>query len=187
MPSIRTVFLIPLSIRFASRLIAASAIACLPLLVASGCSSVDRPNFSGSWKLDPAQSNFGPVPGPSESTQVIEHNEPLLRLTAESEGFMGANSVEFEFVTDGSEKPQSVDGRSRETQTYWDESVLVTEWVIDNPGQPQFEMVDRRSLSADGQTMTVDRHVRSNWAEWEQKAVYVRVPRPQDAPAPGGG
>lgn len=145
-------------------------------LASTGCAQPERPNFSGLWELDASQSDFGPVPGPSQSTQVIEHQEPVVRLTADSVGFMGEDHVEFEFRTDGSEAVQTVAGRARKTQSYWDDRVLVTEWEIDNPGQPRFEMVDRRSLSEDGQTMIVDRQVQSNWAEWEQKAVYVRRP-----------
>ncbi len=143
-------------------------------VAAAGCNQVERPDFSGHWELDVSQSDFGPVPGPSQSTQVIEHEEPILRLTSDSVGFMGEDHVEFEFHTDGSEAIQTVEGRARKTQSYWDDQVLITEWEIDNPGQPRFEMVDRRSLSEDGQTMTVDRQVHSNWADWEQKAVYVR-------------
>lgn len=157
------------------------------ILLASNCTQPGHPDFSGAWELDAAQSNFGPVTGPSQSTQVIEHQEPLLRVTSDSEGFMGDNHVEFEFATDGSEKIQTIDGRPRKTQSYWQGVVLVTEWEIDNPGQPRFEMLDRRQLSPDGQTMTVDRKVVSNWAEWEQKAVYVRKPSGQAAPGAGGG
>jgi hypothetical protein len=165
-----------------------SALVLLALIFAGmGCSHADRPDFSGSWQLDAAQSDFGPEPGPSQSTQIIEHNEPVLRVTADSEGFMGQNHVELEFVTDGSEKIQTVDGKPRKTRTHWDEGVLVTEWGIDNPGPPRFEMVERRSLSADGQTMTVKRQVRSNWADWEEKAVFVRRPSEQGARSSSGG
>ena len=151
-----------------------------------GCSQVERPDFSGTWELDAAQSNFGPVPGPSQSTQVIEHQEPLLRLTADSEGFMGDTHVELEMVTDGSETMQTVDGRPRKLQTYWEGAVLVTAWEIANPGRARFEMVDRRSLSTDGQTMTVERQMHSNGADWQQKAVFVRKASGQAAPAADG-
>ena len=143
-------------------------------LAAEGCSQVERPDFSGLWELDAARSDFGPVPGPSQSTQIIEHEEPVLRLTADSVGFMGNDHIEFEFRTDGSETIQTIEGRPRRTHSHWEDGVLVTTWEIDNPGQPRFEMVDRRSLSEDGQTMIVDRQVLSEWAEWEQKAFYVR-------------
>jgi hypothetical protein len=151
-----------------------SAVVLLALILAAGCSRPRHPDFSGSWELDAARSDFGPEPGPSQSTQVIEHKEPLLRLKVDSRGFMGESHVEFEYVTDGSEKVQTIEGKPRKMRTYWQEAVLVTEWQIDNPSPPQFEMVERRSLSPDGQTMTVQRRVHSNWADWEQKAVFVR-------------
>lgn len=152
------------------------ALLLLAAVAGTGCSQTERPDFSGSWELDASQSDFGPVPGPTQSTQIIEHQEPLLRLTADSAGFMGADHVEFEFHTDGTETVQTIEGRPRKTQSYWEDKVLVTKWEIDNPGQPLFEMVDRRSLSEDGRTMIVNRQVYSKWAEWEQKAVYVRKP-----------
>jgi hypothetical protein len=152
-----------------------------------GCASSDRPNFSGTWELDVARSNFGPVPGPSKSTQVIEHQEPHLRLTADSEGFMGETHVELEMITDGSETEQTVDGRPRKMQTYWDGAALVTEWEVANPGQARFAMVDRRTLSQDGETMTVKRQLRSNGADWEQTAVFTRKRMESTAPAGSGG
>jgi hypothetical protein len=152
------------------------ALLLLAALAGAGCSQTERPDFSGSWELDASQSDFGPVPGPTQSTQIIEHQDPLLRLSADSTGFMGADHVEFEFQTDGTETVQTIEGRPRKTQSYWEDKVLVTKWEIDNPGQPLFEMVDRRSLSEDGRTMIVNRQVYSKWAEWEQKAVYVRKP-----------
>lgn len=100
---------------------------------------------------------------------------------------MGENHFEFEFVTDGTDTVQTVDGKTRATETYWDGSVLVTEWEIEDPGQPRFTMVDRRSLSEDGETMTVARQVHSNWADWEQKAVYQRQGPGQDVSAGGSG
>lgn len=150
-----------------------------------GCQA-NHPNFSGTWELDVARSDFGPVPGPSQSTQVIEHEEPHLRLTADSEGFMGETHVELEMVTDGSETVQTVEGRPRKMQTYWDGVVLVTEWEVANPGQARLQMVDRRTLSDDGETMTVQRQVRSNGADWEQTAVFARK-RAEGAAAAAGG
>jgi hypothetical protein len=156
------------------------------VLAGLGCSHAKHPDFSGSWQLDAAHSDFGPEPGPSQSTQIIEQDD-VLRVTADSEGFMGNSHVELEFPTDGSEKVQTVEGKPRKTRTYWEDAVLVTEWGVDNPAPPRFEMVERRSLSADGQTMTVQRQVHSSWADWEQKAVFVRKPAAAAAPAAGSG
>lgn len=162
--------------------------AVLSLLPWSACSRAPRPDFSGAWELDVARSNFGPVPGPSKATHVIEHHEPLLKLTTDSDGFMGENHAQFEFVTDGSEKIQTIDGKQRMTHTHWDGVVLVTEWKIDSPGQPAMSMTDRRSLSADRQTLTVDRKVVTSWTEWTQKAVFVRkTPDKTEAKANGQG
>jgi hypothetical protein len=169
-------YLFPFDCAFLSRFGLSSSLLAVVLLAGSGCSQVARPDFSGRWELDVSQSDFGPVPGPSQSTQVIEHQDPVLRLTADSVGFMGEDHAEFEFQTDGSDAIQTVEGRARKTQSYWEDAVLITEWEVENPGQPRFEMIDRRSLSEDGQTMVVDRLVRSSWDEWEQKAVYTRKP-----------
>jgi hypothetical protein len=176
-----------LPVKLEARLLASCTAIAFLLFATSGCISGARPNFSGSWELDTAHSDFGPEPGPSKSTQVIEHQEPVLRLTADSEGFMGENHLDCKFVTDGSEQTQTVEGKPRRTRTYWEGSVLVTEWKVDNPGPPGLEMVERRSLSADGQTMTVQRQVHSSWADWEQKAVFVRRSSEQNAPAASGG
>jgi hypothetical protein len=92
---------------------------CVLMLTLSGCGApgADRPDFSGVWKLDAARSDFGPVPGPSEATHVIHHEEPRLRLTTDSAGFMGERHTELELLTDGSEQTHTVDGNPRVTRT----------------------------------------------------------------------
>ena len=144
------------------------------LVLLASCAAKNHPNFTGTWQLDPKQSNFGPVPGPTQLVQIIEHHEPVLRMKSESIGFMGETSSDVEFVTDGSEKTQTIDGKPRQSRTHWEGNVLVTQWTIANPGQPAMQMTDRRLLSEDGRTMVVDRQVHSDYDDWTQKAVFVR-------------
>ena len=36
-----------------------------------------KPNFSGTWELDTAKSDFGPLPAPEKQTRVIEHQSEV--------------------------------------------------------------------------------------------------------------
>ncbi len=45
-----------------------------------------KPNYSGTWKLNAAKSDFGPIPGPDSRTDVIEHNDPALKVSTSQDG-----------------------------------------------------------------------------------------------------
>lgn len=51
------------------------------LLVTASIGAQGTPNFSGTWSLDVAKSDFGPAPPPESVVMVIDHKEPTIKST----------------------------------------------------------------------------------------------------------
>ena len=50
-----------------------------------------KPNFAGTWSLDVAKSDFGPMPAPESIVHVIEHNEPNIKITTTQKNVVAAD------------------------------------------------------------------------------------------------
>jgi len=48
--------------------------------LASIALAVDKPNFSGDWKMNAAKSNFGAIPAPATYTRKVTHAEPSITI-----------------------------------------------------------------------------------------------------------
>src|SRR5260370_23828026 len=78
--------------------------------LASLAMAADKPNFTGSWKLDPDKSTFGPIPPPSSMTRKIDHTDPALNLTEDRSGPQGDQTLVFKYSTDGKETTNELMG-----------------------------------------------------------------------------
>jgi len=122
----------------------------LPLLIlasASILSAGTKPNFSGTWKLNVAQSDLGGAPIEALVVEV-EHKEPIFKYVAKG----SANGQPFQeqelLTTDG--KPGQ-DSHGANVTTKWDGEALVTR-ASSGDGSPLYE--SRISLAADRKTIT---------------------------------
>ncbi len=128
-------------------------------------------DFSGTWTLDQEASQFPQPPGGgggrggqrggsrggfgASATIVITQSETELSMEQQA----GGQSRTVVYRLDGSEST-SVAGRGEMTTTSrWDDAALVTEGtnVVSTPrGELTLDIHERRTLSPDGQTMTVE-------------------------------
>ena len=129
-------------------------------------------DFSGTWTLDQEASQFPQPPGGgggrggsrqgggrgglgAGATIVITQTETVLSMEQQA----GGQSRTVVYRLDGSEST-SVAGRGEMTTTSrWDGAALVTEGtnVVSTPrGELTLDIHERRTLSPDGQTMTVE-------------------------------
>ncbi|MDQ6758515.1 MAG: hypothetical protein M3Z32_01460, partial [Acidobacteriota bacterium] len=59
-----------------------------------------KPNFSGTWKLNVAKSDFGVIPGPESRTDIIDHSDPSLKVSVKEEGPQGKRDYALVMSTD---------------------------------------------------------------------------------------
>jgi hypothetical protein len=151
------------------------AIALLVLALPFAAPAQDaKPNFSGTWELQVAQSDFGPLPGPESLTNVVDHREPKVKITSTAKTAEGDRVTELLYTTDGEECSNQIRGSTAKSRTRWVERELVTEMQLELQGA-KLQLKDRWSLSEDGQTWTIHRSFTSaEMGEAAQKLILTR-------------
>ena len=132
------------------------------------------PDFSGAWTLDVGRSAFGMMPAPQRQTMTVEQRGAALRTTTVTVSPRGERSASAAYTIDGRPARNAGAGGSEVTSTLaWDGPVLT---IASRAGTPQGEVTiaDRWSLSADRQTLTIDRRLRAATGDMEQRLVYTR-------------
>lgn len=112
------------------------------LLAATLLLAADRPNFSGSWKLNDSKSDVG---APSGATKKVEQDDKELRMTTTK----GGQSTETKIRLDGKENENRVSAR-------WEGSTLVIRSRREVNGM-KLQSEERWTL--DGATLTVQSKV----------------------------
>jgi hypothetical protein len=118
-----------------------------------------RPDFAGSWELNPAKSKNLGMMMQAKMTDTIQQTESALDETAHST-FQGSDQ-QMKTHYDLTGKPANNDspmaGPSK-TVSKWDGDRLVTTWTSQSAvaGGPQVVRNEARSLSPDGTTMTIE-------------------------------
>ena len=145
------------------------------LLLASAASlAADRPNFSGSWKLDVEKSDFGPMPKPERVDYVLAHKDPELNVksTAMTQG--GEMSNEVKILTDGTEFTNELHGQQIKGTAKWEGGALVVTQKANMQGT-EIVVVTRWTLAEDGKSITQDVSISTPQGELKQKAVLARI------------
>jgi hypothetical protein len=107
-----------------------------------------KPNFTGSWKMNPQKSKFGG--GGPDSIQIkIDHKDPEFVESWTLATPDGEKTFQAKYTIGGKETEQEVMGRSAKTLAKWDGDTLLIEWKA---GDGSFNR--KITLSADGKTMT---------------------------------
>ncbi len=119
------------------------------------------PDFTGSWKVNVAKSNFGAMPSPDKYTRVIEHKEPTVKIEESQSSERGEWTGIINLKTDGTETSSEIRGNALKSVSRWDGEVLSI-------------LNDRLSLSADKQTLTLQRKIDTPNGVLEQSVVFER-------------
>jgi hypothetical protein len=135
-----------------------------------------KPNFSGTWNLDTAKSDFGPMPALDSMVLVVEHNDPELKISStQKSAQMGEITNERRITTDGkpnTNKMRNMMGEQDVTSTTtWNGSKLATAATMDFQGN-KIELSDSWELSEDGKMLTLVRKLKSDDGEIAQKFVF---------------
>ena len=123
-------------------------------LLANVVSAQDKPNFSGSWKMNATKSDFGPMPAPSAATRTITHTDPELKFKATQTTDNGEQTTEATYKTDGTEF--MVKRRNMEIKAIgkWDGAKLVVKSKFEAQGM-EISSTENWTLAADGKELHI--------------------------------
>ena len=151
-----------------------SVVGAVLLLTVSALAQSALPNFSGTWSLDAAKSDFGPIPGPESIVMVIDHKEPALKVSVTQKGPQGEATNDSTYTTDGKDntnKMRSPAGdQDVKSTTKWNGKILAKTRTIEAQGM-SIGIDDAWELSADGKVMTINRQLKTPQGDFSTKIV----------------
>ena len=118
----------------------------------------NKPNFSGEWKMNTAESALGPVPVPLSLVRRVIHSDPSLAITEEQKGGSGDHVVVRHYTTDGKQVTFQEDGANVVATAVWDGDALVIKAKADTGGIV-IAFVETMTLSNKNRTLTDHLHV----------------------------
>jgi hypothetical protein len=132
------------------------AFVCLVTCVALAAT---QPDFAGSWEFNPAKSTNIGMMMQVKMTDTIQQTDSALNETSHS--IFQGNDREMKTHYDLTAKPANNDSPMEgpsETVSKWDGKRLVTTWTSQSAvaGGPKVVRTETRSLSPDGNTMTIE-------------------------------
>ncbi len=131
--------------------------AALSLLVAtayavSGAFAEQRPNLTGTWKLNLDQSKLSdgkPITYYTEFVQEIEHRDPSLRIVEKIKAPGSDRTVTWNLTTDGKETDADMSGSPGKISATWEGNQLVTRIAAEN-----WKVVRTYTMGPDGKSIT---------------------------------
>ena len=145
------------------------------LLPSTSALAQSAPNFSGTWKVDIAKSDFGPAPPPDSIVMVIDHKEPVIKATTTQKSQMGETSNDSTITTDGKENVNKLRGMGLDqdvkSTSKWSGAKLATQRTMDVQGM-SIGMTDSWELSGDGKILTVSRTISTPQGDFATKTVF---------------
>lgn len=127
----------------------------LTIALAQTLCFAQKTDFSGSWTLNKAKSDFGSLPEqmiPDASTRVITNSAAEMKMKGTERSSRGERTMELAFKLDGSPSVNSQRGADVTTNATWDGDAVVMKSKID-VGGTALDMEERYSLSADRQML----------------------------------
>ena len=86
-------------------------------------------DFSGTWRLNAQESDFGMFPAPDKMTYRISHEDSQLVIAWEFVGSRGAMNGTATYKTDGSEVTNTFGRLDLTSKAHWEDAVLkVKSW-----------------------------------------------------------
>ena len=140
----------------------------LVLAAALAVAADDKPNLTGTWKLNSAKSDFFGKDAPSALAVKIDHKDPVFKYSVNGT----QNGNEFEEsgeVTIGGKEGASSNGLT--LKAHWEGKVLVVEYKNEDGS---FSGLAHDTLSEDGKTLTRDADIKSSEGDYKQHVVLEK-------------
>jgi hypothetical protein len=103
--------------------------------------SQGRPDFSGSWAIDPTRSHFGPIGPPSAFERTIKQSPNEMHSFTRQSGQHGDSHTNVRYSLDGKENVISLHG---------DEARVTGKWMMSNL------IVETRRKNAEGDIVSTE-------------------------------
>lgn len=113
-----------------------------------------KPDFSGTWALQPDRSSLE-IQVPESSVFTIDHQDPHWRLERTHVFDGRANTLVLDLLTDGVPVVREVGGVEIHSRLYWEGDTLVLE-SVDTLNGEEFNNVVRYRLADEGRTFIAD-------------------------------
>jgi hypothetical protein len=133
----------------------------LTIVLAQAICLAQKTDFSGTWKLNKAKSNFGNLPEnliPEDATRTITNTDSEMKVSAVDKSARGERTTNLVLTLDGSPSVNSQRGADVTTIAVWDGSTVLAKSKIDVGGSA-LDMEERYSVSTDRQLLTVEAKV----------------------------
>jgi hypothetical protein len=154
------------------------------LLTFTGFTAVaqQKTDFSGTWKLNIAKSDFGPLPAPVSRTDVVTHKDTALSDKVTQESAEGKQEYTAKYTIDGKEAVNMIGTREVKTSVKWAGNALsMSSRFLFNDTDVVGE--NNWTLSADGKTLTMSIHYTSAIGDADQTFVYEKQDTTASPPA----
>jgi hypothetical protein len=124
--------------------------------LASPLRAAEHPNMAGTWTIDAAKSDFGPMPVPADMVLTVKVDGPEFHVHQTGGG---QPDIDLHFDTSGKEVTNDVPGAKMTSTHRWDGDVVAGEITIAADDGSKLTFKDRISYSPDGKVMTLKRDI----------------------------
>jgi hypothetical protein len=132
-----------------------------------------KPNFTGTWIFNPAISVLQ-IPAPDSTVFVIDHREPVLRISRTHIVGEKQDTFSLDLTTDGQEVSVDRDDLGLNCRAYWDGDTLVFDSKLTRAGEEATNIV-RYTLTNGGKTFRAEERFRSSSLNYDNLWMLDRV------------
>jgi len=132
-----------------------------------------KPNFSGTWRFNPGKSVLQIMP-PDSTLFVIDHREPLLRISRTHVVGGESDTFTLDLTTDGREVTLERGDLRLRARAHWDDATLVFDTKVIRSGEEGANLV-RYGLAPNLESLIAEERFRSKTLNYDNTWVLDKV------------
>ena len=117
------------------------------------------PDFTGTWRFNPSKSTLQ-IPAPDENTFVVDHRDPVLRLSRTYVIGVTRDTLSIDLTTDGRETVMNRGDVQVRARAFWEGDVLAFDSTVTRAGVTGTNSV-RYEMAEGGQSFVARERFRS--------------------------
>lgn len=131
------------------------------------------PNLTGTWTLDAAKSDFGPMPMPLRMVDAIVQTANTMKVKRMLKNEEREATHEFSYQFDGTEVVNQTSANHSRSRAHWEGGVLIVDTQLEVEGLP-LKIRDRWEISAQCDCLLISRQFHTNEGDMRMRLVMVR-------------